>query len=158
MLTPVQSSTQRVRSHFDRLKDLLENPEIRSHWSRYLCVLTAGLLENSLREILNEYVRIHADKRVRNRFSSRQERNPNPNRERIISTLGDFDKTWERNICSFLSGENGAIVDSVMNNRNQISHGGDVGLTPTTMERHFECVVCVIAHIDELVLNGPQEA
>ena len=152
-LEPVRRDVQRLRGNFDRLPTLPDDPELRSHWSRYLCVLTAGLLETGMRAILEEYVRRNADERVRSRFASRREWGRNPDRGEIVGTLKSFDRRWGNEISAFLSGRLGDDVNSVMNNRNRIAHGGDVELGPTDMERYFEGVVEVIEYVDGLVLG-----
>ena len=152
-LEPVRRDVRRLRDNFDRLPALPDDPELRSHWSRYLCVLTAGLLETGMRAILEEYVRRNADERVRSRFAGRREWGRNPDRGEIVGTLKSFDERWGNEISAFLSGRLGHDVNSVMNNRNRIAHGGDVELGPTDMERYFEGVVEVIEYMDGLVLG-----
>ena len=150
-LTP---GIDRVRVKFDRLPELPDDDGIRSDWSRYLCILTAGLLETGLNRILGEYVASHSeDDRIINRLNRKRDRILAPNKNRIIDALGDFDEEWRREMSEFLAEEYGAIVDSVMNNRNRIAHGGDVGLTPDTMKRQFDGVIRVIERIDSLVLG-----
>lgn len=144
----------RVRVKFDRMRELPDDDEIRSDWSRYLCVLTAGLLETALNRILGEYVASHSeDDRIIKRLNRKRDRHVTPGKNRIIQALGDFDEEWRREMSEFLAGEYGAVVDSVMNNRNRIAHGGDVGLTPDTMKRQFDGVIRVIERIDSLVLG-----
>lgn len=152
-LEPVRRDVRRLRGNFDRLPTLPDDPEIQSHWTRYLCILTAGLLETGMKAILEEYVRRHADERVRRMFASRRERGRNPNRGEIVRTLRSFDERWGNEISEFLSGRLGDNVDSVMRNRNRIAHGGDVELGPTDMKQYFEGIVKVIEYVDGLVLG-----
>lgn len=153
-LEPVFRDVERLKSNFSQFQILPDDPEIRSHWARYLCVLTAGLLETSMRTILEEYVRRCADERVKRNFASRQERGRNPKKSEIVGILKSFDEDWGREIREFLSERQGDSVDSVMNNRNRIAHGGDVEIGPADMERYFREVVEVIEYMDGLVLGA----
>ena len=56
----------RLRSQLDSLKSLLQHTSVATandsidlllHWGSYLCVLTAGFLENSIEEVYGEFVR-----------------------------------------------------------------------------------------------------
>lgn len=154
-LGSVDRNVRRLRAGFDRFQELPDDPEVRSHWARYLCILTAALLETSVKEIMEEYIRRNADERVRRRFTSRQEWVHNPRRSEIKGVLRSFDEAWGARIDTFLSGPCGDHVDSVMNNRDNIAHGRDVPLGPAEMERYFNGVVEVIKRVDAIVLGGP---
>ena len=143
----------RVQLVFKALERLPEDEEIRSHWTRYLCILTAGLLETGLREIMVEYVRRNSDKRIQKRFSNRQHLPLNPKKRAIISTLYDFDKKWGEEIEKYITDEKGDKIDSVMNNRNRIAHGQDVSVTSDALNSQYREVVRVVQFINDLVLT-----
>ena len=154
-LESVCRNVRRLRAGFDRFQELPDDPEMHSHWARYLCILTAALLETSVKEIMEEYVRRNADERVRRRFTSRQEWVRNPRRGEIAGVLKSFDEAWGEEIDAFLSGPPGDDVTSVMNNRDNIAHGSDVTLGPAEMERYFSGVIEVIERVDAVVLGEP---
>lgn len=119
-----------------------------------MCVLTAGMLEAGLKAILAEYVSRNANRAVVRQYRRISERRPlNPNANEIVEILRHFDPVWALEIDEFLSKKDGALVDSVMNNRNQIAHGGQVGLSPATMREQFEGVVRVVEYTHRLVLR-----
>ena len=148
----------RVQHVFNALERLPEDEEIRGHWTRYLCILTASLLETGLREIIVEYVRRNSDKRIQKRFSRRQQLPSNPKKSEIISTLHSFDKEWGKEIEKYITEERGAKIDSVMNNRNRIAHGQDVSITSRSLNSQFQEVVLVIKFINDLVLTQSDAA
>ena len=63
-----------LSSQLDSLTSLLDSTdsatggdiELIGHWGRYLCVLTAGFLENALAEVYSEYVSRAASPQVAN--------------------------------------------------------------------------------------------
>ena len=56
---------QEVSRQLQRLQSLIKRTnaasrgdiEMQAHWAKYLCVLSAGFLENALKEIYAEFVR-----------------------------------------------------------------------------------------------------
>ena len=148
----------RVQLVFKALERLPEDEEIRGHWTRYLCILTAGLLETGLREIMMEYVRRNSDQRIQKRFSSRQQLPLNPKKSVIISTLYGFDKKWGEEIEKYITDEKGDKIDSVMNNRNRIAHGQDVSVTSKALDSQYREVVEVVKFINDLVLTQSDAA
>ena len=152
----LEKNQRRVKSVFDQMECLPKDEEIRSHWTRYMCILTAGMLETSLREILMEYVQRNSDKRVRNRFRKRRQWPLNPKKGTIVSILYDFDKEWGEKIEQYLSGEKGDMINSVMNNRNIIAHGQDVSMTSKNLNVQYQKIVEVIEFINDLVLAQPE--
>ena len=61
---------QRLDELFEKIRALDTDVELQSHWSRYLCVLVLGFIENSLRTILSKFAEQRADKRVANYVES----------------------------------------------------------------------------------------
>ena len=125
---------RKLRSQLDSLKSLLEdtdmatggNIELVGHWGRYLCVLTAGFLENALREVYSEFVRNAASPQVASFATKRLEDISNPKARRFIETAHSFDPIWASDLESFLN-EDGErrrnAIDSIMSNRHRIAHG-----------------------------------
>ena len=52
-----------ISRQLNRINDLISkageasasNPELQSHWAKYICILAAGLLENALKDLYSEY-------------------------------------------------------------------------------------------------------
>jgi hypothetical protein len=113
--------------------------ELLSHWARYLCVRTAGLLENGITEIYSEYVARTAARPVANYATSRLDTIQNPKAEKFIQVARSFDLHWAVALEKYLD-EDGRkdAIDSVMAIRNQIAHGKDVGITIVRIREYLE--------------------
>lgn len=72
----------------------------------------------------------------------------NPNMERILQVAGSFDPTWRRELESLEDRVKDA-VDSIVSNRNQISHGENVGLSLGTMRRYYDGAVVIVEAIQK---------
>jgi hypothetical protein len=76
----------------------------------------------------------------------------NPNAEKITIIARSFDVHWASALEKFLE-ENGRkdAIDSVMNNRHQIAHGKDVGITIPQVSEYLEKSIEVLEFIETQV-------
>ncbi len=88
------SEKQRLDSLFDKISTLPVDDEIHAHWSRYLCVLVSGFIENAMRILLTEYTKNKSHPNVSNYVSKQIKGITNLNNEKILQLLGSFDSEW----------------------------------------------------------------
>ena len=152
---------QELSRQIDSLKSLLHRTgkatydvELRGHWGRYLCVLTAGFLENSIQEVYTEFVRRSSSPAVARFAESRLERINNPNAGGFIGTARSFKCEWADDLRAFLD-EDGKrrrnAIDSIMNNRHQIAHGGGAQITVARVREYLNGCVEVVEFIERQV-------
>ena len=140
---------QRLDSLFDKVGTLTDL-EVQAHWSRYLCVLVSGFIEVSIQEIYRQYARDRAGQNVANFVDGRLKDFRNPKMERILQTTRLFSVEWEQELRAFV--EDGPLkdaIDSIVNNRNKIAHGDDVGITYVTVKQYYKNAVKVVEVIEE---------
>jgi hypothetical protein len=103
-----------------------DNIEMQSHWSKYICVLSAGLLENSIKEIYIEYASRNVSRPIANFVSSQITGIRNPKTTRFLELAGAFKDIWRTELEAFVS-EDGRdeAIEAIMNNRHLIAHGKD---------------------------------
>lgn len=145
----------------DSLKSLLQRTgkatddvELRGHWGRYLCVLTAGFLENSIQEVYTEFVRRSSSPAVARFAESKLERINNPNARRFVETAGSFKREWADGLESFLDEDDERrrnAIDSIVNNRHQIAHGGGAQITVARVREYLNGCVEVVEFIERQV-------
>jgi RiboL-PSP-HEPN len=134
---------QRLDDLFQKAKDL-PDAEFQSHWSRYLCVLVSGFLENSVRLTYAEYARKRADSSVANFVESRLRQFQNPKLGAILDLAGAFNQEWRQQLEQDTSGQLGESVNSIVGNRHKIAHGDSVGLTLHTLIQYYRDALIVI--------------
>jgi hypothetical protein len=105
-----------------------ESPEVQADLARYACVLVAGYVEQSVKSIFGEFVRVRASPEVYRYAERRLARVRNPNATDLISLAGDFNPEWRTSLDVVLQDERKAALDSVVANRNGIAHGRSVGI------------------------------
>jgi len=116
---------QVLHSLFDKAKTLSDvDIEILSHWARYLCVISAGFLENSLSEVYIDFSQRAASPHVANFTRKALSQIQNPKTQRFIEVTTSFNKSWGENLEVFVeeNGRNDAI-NAIMTNRHKIAHG-----------------------------------
>ena len=152
-------------SQLDSLRALLAvtdtatggNIELVGHWGRYLCVLTAGFLENALREVYGEFVRNAASPQVARFAASRLDRISNPKAARFVETARSFDPAWAEALETFLDADGGLrrnAIDSIINNRNLIAHGGSVQVSVGRVREYLPGCIEVVEFIESSLLGA----
>jgi hypothetical protein len=143
------SIKDRLDAMFALAAKQVADEEVLSHWARYLCVLTSGFIEVSLRSILSEYVAVRSHPDVTNFVVSRLQRMTNLNEEKVYKLLGAFQPAWAEQFRLKRTDTQKAALDSVVANRNQIAHGGSVGLTLARMKDYYGEIVAVLNLIEK---------
>lgn len=149
----------RLVAQHNRIQSLLERTatatwediELQGHWGRYVCVLAAGLLENSTKEIYSEYVRTASSPQVGSYAASSLQNILNPNSNRFVQVASSFSKEWGSSLIDFMNangGERKDAIDSIMNNRHQIAHGRNTSISVVRVRNYLESAVQVIDFIE----------
>jgi len=124
--------------------------EMQAHWARYLCVLTAGLIENALVEVYQEFVKKAASKPVADYASSVLSKLQNPKTTKFIEVARAFDPAWGDDLENYVN-ENGRreAIDSIMANRHLIAHGKYAGITVARVTDYLNKAMQVIEFIEQ---------
>jgi hypothetical protein len=118
--------------------------------ARYLCVLVSGYVEKALQELTIEWCRKQSGPTVVKYASTHLRHLQNLNSKRLREVLGAFEASWSDALDSDYPEEISAL-DSVYGNRNQIAHGGNVGLTLIQVERYYEGVDRIVDYLIALM-------
>ncbi len=122
----------------------LPDVEMQSHWSRYLCVLVSGFLENSIELCLSEYSKRHSDIAVSNFVNAELRDFQNPKMGKILDLLGSFSQQWRTQIEQATQGQLSDSVNSIVGNRNKIAHGESVSLSMSGLTAYYKDAAAVI--------------
>jgi RiboL-PSP-HEPN len=148
----------RLSSQFQKLRDLFAKAdaacgadfEMRSHWAKYLCVLSAGFLENAISEVYGDFVRGAASQPVADYAMSTLSRIQNPKTSRFLEIARQFKTSWADALENFAdsSGRREAI-NSIMANRHEIAHGKHPGITLVQIKYYLDRAVEVVEFIEK---------
>ena len=149
MIAAVVGAKERLDYVFELVKKLPDEPEIQSHWARYLCVLVSGFMETSLRQMYGHYARTKAAPNVANYIEEQLRYFQNPSMNKILELARSFSADWETELRVQTEGQRKDAVDSVVANRHKIAHGEHVGITYVRVKEYYRSVVEVIGVIDQ---------
>jgi len=123
--------------------------QLQAEWARYICVLAAGFMERSLSAIYVEYIRTNSAGPISKHGQFYAERVPNAKAEQFVEIAKRFDPAWGQALDDFLA-EDGRkdAIDSIVNNRNLIAHGGDSGITVARVADYLDKCVRVLEFIE----------
>jgi hypothetical protein len=154
---------QKIVSHQQRLDNLfqristIQDPYYQSEWSKYLCILVSGFIEESLRVLLEEYSYKHASSNILNFVASEIQDITNCNSNKIAKILGKFSSNWETDFVSQIQAKSKKpdeiknSIDSIVATRNQIAHGKSAGITYTKVSDYYENVKIAIEILDNII-------
>ncbi len=71
--------------------------------------------------------------------------------EDVLIILGHFSPEWREHFEGTTSAEVKDAIDSIVNNRNQIAHGGQTGISLVTFTEYYKRVKSFIADLDVFV-------
>jgi hypothetical protein len=147
-----------IARQLQKLEDLIarsqrasgDDLELLSHWAKYLCILSAGLIENALTQVYGDFVGRAASEPVANFARATLSKIQNPKTARYIEVARSFKPAWEADLTSFVD-ENGRrdAIDSIMANRHLIAHGKDSGVTLVRVRDWLQRAVEVIDFVEK---------
>lgn len=146
----ITRQVQRLDTLFNKVAEATNNDfDLQSHWARYLCIMVAGLVENGLKEIFTKYIENKSAKPIVKYSLAQLSKLNNPKAEKVCELVGSFKSEWRHDLEIYLNelGRSDAI-DSIMNNRNQLSHGKDVGVSIVSVKGYFKKIVDVLEFIE----------
>lgn len=144
-----------ISRHKDRIDGLFElgrgpnfDGTVAAHWSRYLCVLISGFLEDSVRTILIDYATRRAQPSCARFIIGRVREFSNAKMNKILDLIGEFDGEARAELERFVERRLKDSVDSIVNNRHQIAHGRSAGIGLAELRDYYRSVVRVIDEIE----------
>ena len=141
---------QRLDATFSRVAKINGDLELQSDFARYLCVLVSGYLETAVKELVLEHARRVGGPSLQRFVEQRTRRFTNANAQRLQDLLGSFDSDWRIALESLLVDEFKDAVDSIVDLKNKIAHGGSVGVTYQRVSDYYACVQKVVEQIADL--------
>lgn len=137
---------------FDSIKDI-DDDELKSHWAKYLCILTSGLIENTLKFLIEEYLKNTSAPNVRNYVRINLQNITNLKYGKITNFLECFSADWKTKFESIIKEKEVAALDSIITNRNNIVHGQNVGLSYSYMKKYYDEIKNVLTILELVILN-----
>ena len=124
--------------------------EAQAHWAKYLCVLSAGFLENALCEVYSRYCVNCANANVARFAGKVLARLQNPKTAKFFEIAEAFDPQWRKQLEAFVD-DNGRkdAINSIMSNRHLIAHGQDSTISLVRVSDYLRKSVEVVDFLEQ---------
>ncbi|MCP1232034.1 MAE_28990/MAE_18760 family HEPN-like nuclease [Acetobacter indonesiensis] len=134
------------------------DPEEQADWAKYLSVLISGYIEQSLKEILLEFVSRHETSRLEKYISDTWPDSRNMRISNIESILKCFDSGWSIEFSSWINSKENykSEINSLISSRNDIAHGKEANTTNVTlrsMRSRLRISLEIIEKIENIINN-----
>ncbi len=124
--------------------------EVQAHWAKYICVLSAGLLENALTELYVEYAQGSASEAVSAYVRSSLSKIQNPKTSKYVEVASAFKKEWGKELDIFASEEGRKeALNSIMSNRHLIAHGKTSDISMVRVKEYLKKSIELIEFVEE---------
>jgi hypothetical protein len=116
-----------------------------------LCVLVSGFLENAIIAIVLDMAQRRSAGSVAQFVERQLDHWTNPNSDKIIKLLGQFDTTWRTALELYLVDERKEAVNSLVALRHRIAHGEPVGTSLAQVKEYYTTVLDVVEFTTDLL-------
>lgn len=127
-----------------------EDGEIDSYLAKYLCILSSGFLEESIRTIYGNYAEGKSNRNVTEYVKKRLRYFQNADYESIMQITYSFSNEWGSNLEKFVTEEMKTSINSIVNNKNLLAHGSNSGITYVSLKNYFENSLKVLDYLETL--------
>jgi hypothetical protein len=143
----------RLDATFERISRVaFDELELRSDFAQYLCIRVSGYLERAVVELLNQHTLQRSPSTVSSYVSRRLQAGfQNPSKDKILRTLGDFNKDWADEMRAFIIDERADAVGSINAQRNRIAHGDWSDITYARVKDYYGPIDDVVRKVEQLV-------
>lgn len=140
----------RLDATFQRIKHISSDLEVQGDFAKYLCILVANYIENSIAILLTDYVRRNASPSVVRYVERRLDRFTNAKVARIKELVGAFNPDWQRELEVVIVDEREAAINSVIAIRHQVAHGESASISYARIKEYYEDADKVVGAIAKM--------
>lgn len=124
------------------------DPEILSHLTKYLCILSNGYIEETIRTIYGQYAVKTSHPHVASYVNRNLRSFQNAKSEKIIQLTYSFSNTWGHDLTMFMTEEMTAGIDSIVEIKNSLAHGGNIGITYRDLKNYWDNAIKVLDYLE----------
>lgn len=141
---------QRIDNLFKKVA-LFEELEIKSEWSKYLCILVSGFIEESLRVLLEKYCENKASANIQKFVGKKINDITNCKTEKIKRILLEFSSDWANEFTNKINDQIKTAIDNVVENRHKIAHGKSIGMSYHNISSYYNNVKKAVEILEEII-------
>lgn len=130
---------------FQDVSGLDDSDVNKAHLTRYLCVRISGYLEVVVRYLIADLCDGTSPTPISNYVQTRSKYITNLSFKKICELLHEFSSEWHEEFAKSITDEQKSSLNSVVSNRNNISHGNSDNTSFHEMKKYY-------LHIKEVVI------
>lgn len=140
----------RIQQLIIKAKEFEPDDELRSHLTKYICVLCSGFIENSVFHAFSDIAENSCDPSVVLTYTKSQLfKIQNANSEKIRALAKSFNPDWHDVLRDYMQEENrGAAINYILKDRHNIAHGRNSDITIIKLEDYLNKTAEVIRYIE----------
>jgi hypothetical protein len=149
------SNRKRIDDLFNKVSSFSDAD--KSEWSKYLCILVSGYIEESLRLLLETYAKKRASPYIQNFVSQEIQGITNCKTKKIEDILCKFNPAWKDDFGSQIAVKGRSIdeiknsIDSIVDNRHAIAHGRNRGINYATVFNYYNNVKKAVEVLEDII-------
>ena len=137
---------------FSRAHNFGQTPDVQADYARYLCVLVTGYLEQTVVQIIVDYVDALGNQRLGRYVAKTLKRPGSMKVDRILDLVASFSDDWRSHLEDKLTLRHRDAIGSLYASRNRIAHGEDVDLTYRQVYEYYQRALEVVRLVKEVVV------
>lgn len=146
----VASDRKRLDLAFSLIEGVEIDAQLINHYCRYLCIRISGFVEEALKALVSEYARACANPYVHNYVSDQVSKVWGINRDKLQSVIQVINPDWWKELEENFQTELEAL-HSIGKTRDNVSHGGDQGVTKDTVTSYRDQVYVLVRQLEKFL-------
>lgn len=127
-----------------------ESLELQSHWAKYICVLTAGFLENAIAQVYSDFAKQCSPEFIHRHISQYVSKIQNPKSTKFVEVAKSFKVEWGQELEIFIDDKGRSeAIGNIMKNRHLIAHGKSSQITLVQIKEYLKRSVEVLDFIEK---------
>lgn len=150
----VRRQETRLLNTFSLVEHAKLDKELESHYARYLSIRVAGFAEKALKDLVSAYARHHAAKPIHSYVEAKMSKLWGIDKAKLKEVISGLDSSWWQDLEDNLPQELDSL-NSVGKTRNNVSHGGDQGITLDTVIQYRDDVIRLTRRLSQVLDPQP---
>jgi len=144
----LQSKKKQIDILISEIDAFSGDPLIKAYLTYYLCVRISGFVEDCVRTIFSSYADANSSAHARSYIAAKLSKFPNPSMEAIFALAKEFNMTWSDDLKKKIPVPRRLSLNSVVNNRHTIAHGGTSSITLNDIKRYYQDIIVIVQTIE----------
>ena len=147
-----QNYLRQLDNQFELVKNV-ENDEIKSMLTQYLCIRISGLLETFIKSRISDYAQGRVPKEVNRYISGKIKDITNLKCTKLKDVLDSFSNEWSDDFSNYIEEheQQKNSSDSLVTNRHNIAHGQTGSMSFNNLEQYYEDTKAIITKLDTII-------